>query len=110
MLLCIKQNIEAEKKTTDLTNKITQISEKGYDLLLGRMYFTGNDGYQNDLVFAPMVNSLILNSNKKFTNRISTQISSEKLKPFYTHLVPTMSNLANGRVTQISEKSITTLF
>ena len=25
-------------------NKVTQISEKGYDFLLGRMYFTGNDG------------------------------------------------------------------
>ena len=102
--------MEAEKKTTDLTNKITQISEKVYDLLLARMYFTGNDGYQNFLVFAPMVNSLILNSNKKFANRISMGISSEKHKPFDTYLEPAMSNLANGRVTQISEKSTTTLF
>ena len=73
--------------------------EKGYHFLLGRMYFTGDDGYQNFLVFAPMFSSLILNSNKKITNWISTGISSEKTKAFNTDLEPTMSNLANGRVT-----------
>ena len=41
------KNVEAKKKLTDLTEKIAQISEKGYDFLLGRMYFTGDDGYQN---------------------------------------------------------------
>ena len=45
-----------------------------------------------------MLISLILDSNRKVTNRISTRISSEKIKPFYTGLEPTMSNLANGRV------------
>ena len=73
--------------------------EKGYHFLLGRIYFTGDDGYQNFLVFAPMFSSLILNSNKKITNWISTGISSEKAKAFNTDLEPTMSNLANGRVT-----------
>ena len=41
------KHIEAEKKIIDLTNKVTQISGKGYDFLLSRMYFTGYDGYQN---------------------------------------------------------------
>ena len=54
--------------------------KKGYDFLLGRMYFTGN-GYQNFLVFAPTLSSLILDSNKKVTNWISTGITSEKIKP-----------------------------
>ena len=45
-----KKHVKAEKKINDLTNKIVQISEKGYDFLLGRMYFTGNDGYQTFLV------------------------------------------------------------
>ena len=63
------------------------------------MYFTGDDGYQNFLVFAPMHSSLIFDSNKKVTNLISTEISSEKNKLFGTNLEPTMSNLANGRVT-----------
>ena len=63
------------------------------------MYFTGDDGYQNFLVFAPMHSSLIFDSNKKVTNLISTKISSEKNKLFGTNLEPTMSNLANGRVT-----------
>ena len=62
------------------------------------MYFTGNDGYQNFLVFAPMLISLILDSNRKVINWISTGISSEKTKQCHTGLEPTMPNLANGRV------------
>ena len=57
------------------------------------MDFRGNDGYQNFLVFAPMLSSLILDSNEKVTNCILTETSSEKIKPFYTGLEPTMSNL-----------------
>ena len=72
--------------------------EKGYDFLLGRMYFTGDNGYQNFLVFAPILSSLTLDNNKKVTNWISTKISSEKIKPFNTNLDTTMSNLAYGRV------------
>ena len=66
--------------------------------LLGRMYFTGDNGYHNFLVFVPMLDSLILHSNKKVTNWISTGISPEKIKPFDTNLEPIVSNLANGRV------------
>ena len=62
------------------------------------MYFTGDDGYQNFLVFAPKLSSLILDSNRKVTDWISTRISFEKIKPSDTGLEPTMSNLANGRV------------
>ena len=49
------------------------------------MYFTGGDGYQNFLDFAPMLSSLIPGSNKTVTNWISTKISSE-IKPFDTNL------------------------
>ena len=67
--------------------------------LLGRMYFTSNDDYQNFLAFATMLSSpLILDSNRKVTDWILTGISSEKIKPFDNGLEPTMSNLANGRV------------
>ena len=62
------------------------------------MYYTGNDGCQNVLVFAPMLSFLILDSNKKVTNWILTGISSQKIKPFDTNLEPTMPNLANGRI------------
>ena len=41
------KNVEAKKKLTDLTEEIAQISEKGYDFWLGRMYFTDDDGCQN---------------------------------------------------------------
>ena len=39
------KHAEAEKKITDFANKVAPISEKWYEFLLGRMYFTGNDGY-----------------------------------------------------------------
>ena len=71
---------------TDLTKKVAQISEKGYDFLLGRMRFTDDDGYQNVLVFAVMLTSLILDSNRKVTQWMSNGISSEKIKPFDTGL------------------------
>ena len=58
-------HIEAGKKITDLTNIVAQISEKGHDFLLGKMYLTGNDGYQKFLGFAPKLSSLILHKNKK---------------------------------------------
>ena len=57
------KHVEPEKKITDLTNKVAQISEKGYHFLLSRMYFTVNEGYQNFLVFSPMLISTILVSN-----------------------------------------------
>ena len=57
-----------------------QIPEKGYDFLLGRMYFAVDDCYQNFLVYSPMLNSLILDSNKKVGNWILTKTSSEKIK------------------------------
>ena len=66
--------------------------------MLGRIYFTANDGYQNFLVFPLMLISSVLDSNKKVTNWILTEISSEKIKPFDTNIEPIMSNLANGRV------------
>ena len=92
------EHFETEKKFIDLTNKVAQILGKGYDLLLGRMYFTGDDGYQNFSGFAPLLSSLILDSNKRFTNWISAGISSKKTKAFDTYLEPSMSNLANGGV------------
>ena len=80
------------------------------------MYFTDDDGYQNFLVFVPMLSSLILDSNKKVTHWISTGISSEKIKPFDTGLAPTMSNLPNGRVnlkfnnSVLEQKSFSSLY
>ena len=89
--------MEAENKINDLTNKVAQISYKGYDFLLGRMYFAGNDGDQKFRVFTPVLTSLILDSNKKVTNWISTEMTSEKIKLFDTNLEPNMSNLAKGK-------------
>ena len=62
------------------------------------MHFIGDHGNQNFLVFATMLSSLILDSNKKVTKWILTGISSHKITSFGTNLEPTMSNFANGRV------------
>ena len=62
------------------------------------MYFIGDGGYQNFLFFAPMLSPLILDSNKKVTNWLSTGILSQKIKPLDANLEPTTSNLDNGRV------------
>ena len=61
------------------------------------MYFAGNDGDQKFLVFTPMLSSLILDSNIKVTNWISTGMASEKINLFDTNLEPNMSNLAKGK-------------
>ena len=57
-----------KKKIADIENKIVQIAEKRLDFLLGKMYFIGNDGYQNFLGFASVLNSLILDSNRNNIN------------------------------------------
>ena len=36
------------------------------DFVLGRMYFTENDSYQNLLVLVTMLNSLILDNHKNY--------------------------------------------
>ena len=64
----------------------------------GRTYFTDSDGYQKILVFALMFNSITLDNNKKVTNWISTGQLPEEMKLFDVNLVPTMTNLANGRI------------
>ena len=66
--------------------------------MYGRTYFTDNDGYQKILVFALMFNSITLDNNKKVTNWISTGQLPEEMKLFDVNLVPTMTNLANGRI------------
>ena len=70
------------------------------------MYFTGNDAYQNFLVFTPILSLLTLDSNKNVTNCMLTGISPEKIKPFNNNLELTMSTLANGRVTFKSNNSV----
>ena len=41
---------------------------KGYNFLLGRTYFIGDDVYQNFLVFTPMLNSLEFGNNERVIN------------------------------------------
>ena len=52
---------------------------KGYNFLLGRVYFTGVDEYRKLLDFAPIFNSLTWDSNKKSTNCMPNGIWPKKL-------------------------------
>ena len=47
------KHAETEKRLTDLTNKVAKIPEKGHDILLGRINFTGDNGHQIFLSFCP---------------------------------------------------------
>ena len=62
------KHVEGEMKLNQLSEKVKLIKTKGYSFLLGRTYFTGDDGHQNFLVFTYMLNLLILDNNKKITN------------------------------------------
>ena len=61
------------------------------------LYFKGYDDYKNFLVFPPILSSLILDSNKKVTDWISTGLLPVKIKLFDISLELIMSNLSNGR-------------
>ena len=77
------KHVEIEKKPTELAKKVAQISER-VSLFSGKMYFTGNSGYQKSLVFPTMFSSLTSDTNKKVTSKISTGVLPEKIKPFDT--------------------------
>lgn len=62
------------------------------------MHFTDDDGYENFLVIAPVLNWLIWDTNKNVTNWILTEISSQNIKPLEPTLVPIMSILAKDRI------------
>ena len=62
------KHLEAERKFTDLTNKVVQTSEKGYDFCYEKCLLQ----MMVDITFfqflPPILSSLILDSNKKVTN------------------------------------------
>lgn len=68
------------------------------------MYFKGDDGYQIYIVFPPMLNLVTVDSKKNVTNLIWTVISPEKVKPFDSNIVSTMSCLANGLFSSVLVK------
>ena len=50
------------------------------------MCFTEEDSYQNFIVFVPVFSFLILDSNRKVTDWMSTGILLEKIRKFDTGL------------------------
>ena len=64
---------------------------------LGRMYFAGDDGYQNFLGLTRMLHSPTMDNNKTVTNWILIgKIFQEKSKSLDSSLASIMSNLTNG--------------
>ena len=59
------------------------------------MYFTGDDGYQNFLDFAPMLSSLVI---EKLLNVYRSEYNLKKIKRFDTSPEAAMSNSATGRI------------
>ena len=53
------------------------LSSKDYSFILGRIYFTSNDGFQNMFVYQPIFNTL------KYKNMSTEYIISWKLKGVY---------------------------
>ena len=77
------KDLEIGSKLNNLSKKASQISITGYIYLLVRIYFTDDGGYQEILVFAPMLNPIKLdNKNNKVTNWMPTEILPKKVKPF----------------------------
>ena len=53
------KHILVENELNELSEKVKLLSTKRYNFLLGRMYFTGDDGYHFSSAFAPILISLI---------------------------------------------------
>ena len=89
---------DEELKQENLTTKA------GFATDLSRFFvrqdlFTGNEDYQNFLVFSSMLDSVTQdNNNQNVINSISSQISPENIGPFGSSLAPIMSNSGNSKV------------
>ena len=60
---------------------------KDYNFLLGRIYFTSNDGFQNTFVYPPTLDTLELKKDKGTAYIFSWKskgVFNSKLKPLYT--------------------------
>ena len=99
------KHVLIENKLNKLLKKIKYYLLKG-KILSGRTYFTADDGYQNFLVLSSILCSLILGNNKKVLSWLSFGISPKRLKQFDINLVPTMTNLANSRISLKFNKSV----
>ena len=53
-----------ETKYLEVQKKLNSLTAKYYNFLLGRIYFTSNDGSQNTFVYQPMLDTLELEKGK----------------------------------------------
>ena len=74
------------------------------------MYITGDDGYQNFSVLAPIRNSLTFDSDKEVIYWISTGILSGNIKPFDSNLEPTISVLSRKSSSSLYSSFILNLY
>ena len=60
---------------------------KHYNLFLGRIYFTKNDGTQNTFVYQPTLDALELKKDKGIENTVrwkSKGVYNSKIKPLHS--------------------------
>ena len=58
------KNVQAENELNELSKEVKLLSAKYYSFLLGRMYFTSDDGSQSMLFYQPTLNMLELKKDK----------------------------------------------
>ena len=81
------QIISNKTKHLEVKKKLNSLTTKDYNVFLGRIYFTSNDGSQNTFVYQPTLDTLELKKNKG-TNYVlcwkSKGVYNSKLKPVHT--------------------------
>ena len=59
-----KKLLQMKTKYLEVQKKVTSLIKKGYNFLLGWIYFTNNDGSQNMFVYQPTLDTLELTKDK----------------------------------------------
>ena len=80
------------------------------------MFYFSTAERNSQAIVVIRINSLILNNDKQVNNWISTWVSSEEMKTLDNSLDPTVTNIANGRVSLnfnnsvVAQKSSSSLY
>ena len=77
-----RQITSNKTKHLEVQKKLNSLTEKGYNFLLGRIYFTSNDGCQNTFVYHPTFDTLDEGTDCVLSWK-SKGIYNFKLKPLY---------------------------
>ena len=83
-------------KQLEVKKKLNSLITSDFDLFLGRIYFTNNDGSQNTFVYQPTLDTLKLRKDKRADYVLSWKskgVFNSKLKPIYTVFLHNFLNI-----------------